>query len=180
LHDTIRPSLYQRAALFRFVFPDMKLNDFRERLQDHISDIQLKKTDINKLYFKYDPQKRSLSDFAHIVGIHPLELWLAAYLYHHPNADYQAVFRRANQRGWTPTDGFFVPLENLNRTNESVSYLNKMLLIRFTGHGNDWGIHSRNWFPPTRQRSVVLQIDRKPWPNLWVSSSMKASTNPPS
>ena len=36
LHDTIRPSLYQRPALFRFVFPDLKLNDFRERLQDHI------------------------------------------------------------------------------------------------------------------------------------------------
>ena len=105
LHDTLRPSLYQRAALFRFVFPDMKLDDFQERLQDHMSDIQLKKTDINRLYVKYDPQKRSLSDFAHIVGIHPLELWLAAYLCHHPNADYEAVHResksaRLDAYGW--------------------------------------------------------------------------------
>jgi len=95
LNDGVRPSLYQRAALFRFVSPDMKLNDFKKRLQNHMSDIQLKKTDINRLYFKYDPQKRSLSDFAHLVGIHPLELWLAAYLCHHPNADYEAVYRKS-------------------------------------------------------------------------------------
>jgi len=29
------------------------------------------------------------------VGIHPLELWLAAYLYHHPNADYEEVYQKS-------------------------------------------------------------------------------------
>jgi membrane peptidoglycan carboxypeptidase len=95
LHDAVQPSLYQRAALFRFVFPDVKRNDFKKRLQNHMSDIQLKKSDLNRLFVKYDPQKRSLSDFAHIVGIHPLELWLAAYLYHHPNADYKTVYQKS-------------------------------------------------------------------------------------
>jgi hypothetical protein len=95
LHDAVQPSLYQRAALFRFVFPDMKRNDFKKRLQNHMSDIQLKKTDLNRLFVKYDPQKRSLSDFAHIVGIHPLELWLAAYLYHYPNAGYETVYQKS-------------------------------------------------------------------------------------
>jgi membrane peptidoglycan carboxypeptidase len=95
LHDAIQPSLYQRAALFRFIFPDMKLNDFQKRLQNHMSGIQLNKTNISRLYVKYDPGKRSLSDFAHIVGIHPLELWLAAYLYHHPSADFDAVFQKS-------------------------------------------------------------------------------------
>ena len=95
LHDAVRPSLYRLAALYRFVFPDMNLDDYQERLQNQLSDIQLKKTEISRLYFKYNPQKRSLSDFADIVGIHPLELWLAAYLYHHPNADYEEVYQKS-------------------------------------------------------------------------------------
>jgi len=95
LHDAVRPSLYRLAALYRFVFPDMSQDDYQERLQNQLSDIQLKKPEINRLYFKYNPQKRSLSDFADIVGIHPLELWLAAYLYHHPNADYEEVYQKS-------------------------------------------------------------------------------------
>jgi hypothetical protein len=95
LHDAVRPSLYRLAALYRFVFPDMNQDDYQERLQNQLSDIQLKKPEINRLYFKYNPKKRSLSDFADIVGIHPLELWLAAYLYHHPNADFEEVFQKS-------------------------------------------------------------------------------------
>ncbi|MGD8662086.1 MAG: transglycosylase domain-containing protein, partial [Desulfobacterales bacterium] len=95
LHDVVRPSFYQRAALLRFVFPDMKLDDFKKRLQNQMSEIQLKKTNINRLYYKYDPQKRSLSDVAHLAGIHPLELWLVAYLWHHPNANYEAVYQKS-------------------------------------------------------------------------------------
>ncbi|MHC4526166.1 MAG: penicillin-binding transpeptidase domain-containing protein, partial [Planctomycetota bacterium] len=60
-----------------------------------MSESQFKKTEISGLYFKYNPQKRSFSDFADIVGIHPLELWLAAYLYHHPNADYEEVYQKS-------------------------------------------------------------------------------------
>ena len=95
LTDAVRPSLYRLAALYRFVFPGMNLDDYQEWLQNQMSDIQLKKPEIGRLYFKYNPQKRSLSDFADIVGIHPLELWLAAYLYHHPNADYEEVYQKS-------------------------------------------------------------------------------------
>jgi transcriptional accessory protein Tex/SPT6 len=146
----------------------MSQDDFQELLKSQLSENQFKKTEISSLYFKYNPQKRSFSDFADIVGIHPLELWLAAYLYHHPNADYEEVYQKSKSakldayRWLFRTDGFFVHRENLNRTNESAKYLNKMLLIRFTRHGNDWVIHSRNWFPPMQRLSVVLQIDRKP------------------
>jgi membrane peptidoglycan carboxypeptidase len=96
LHDAIRPSSFRTAALYRFVFPDMNLDDYQERLQkNQLSDVQLKKPEISRLYFKYNPQKRSLSDFAYIVGIHPLELWLGTYLYHHPDADYEEVYQKS-------------------------------------------------------------------------------------
>jgi len=95
LHDTVRPSLYRLAALYRFVFPDMNQDDYQQRLQNQLSDSQLKKPEISRLYFKYNPPKRSLSNFADIVGIHPLELWLAAYLYHHPNADYEEAYQKS-------------------------------------------------------------------------------------
>ena len=95
LHDAVRPSLYRLAALYRFVFPDMNLDDYQELLKSQLSESQFKKTEISGLYFKYNPQKRSFSNFADIVGIHPLELWLAAYLYHHPNADYEEVYQKS-------------------------------------------------------------------------------------
>jgi hypothetical protein len=60
-----------------------------------LSDERLKKSKLNRLYLKYNPQKRSLSYFAEILRIHPLELWIAAYLYHHPNADYQEVYQQS-------------------------------------------------------------------------------------
>jgi hypothetical protein len=60
-----------------------------------LSGIQLKKSEIGSLYLKFNPQKRSLIDFSDIVGIHPLELWLAAYLYHHPNASYEELYQKS-------------------------------------------------------------------------------------
>ena len=96
LHDTVHPSLYPLAALYRFVFPDMSLDDYQKRLQNQLSGIQLEKPEIRSLYFKFNPQKRSLIDFSDIVGIHPLELWLAAYLYHHPNAGYEELYQKSH------------------------------------------------------------------------------------
>ncbi|MCP4624935.1 MAG: glycosyl transferase family 51 [bacterium] len=96
LQDAVGTSIHRLAALYRFVFPDMSVDDYHDLLQKQLSDNQLKKSKINRLYQKYNPQKRSLSYFAEIVRIHPLELWLAAYLYHHPNADYQKVYQKSH------------------------------------------------------------------------------------
>jgi membrane peptidoglycan carboxypeptidase len=96
LHDTVNPSLYPLAALYRFIFRDMSLDEYQKRLQNQLSGIQLEKPKIRSLYFKFSPQKRSLIDFSDIVGIHPLELWLAAYLYHHPNAGYDELYQKSH------------------------------------------------------------------------------------
>ena len=95
LQDEIDPSLSRRVALYRFLFPEVALRDFQEQLQNQLSDIQFKKSDINRLYHKHNPHNRSLADVAHIVGVHPLELWIAAYLCHHPGADYEEVYRKS-------------------------------------------------------------------------------------
>jgi membrane peptidoglycan carboxypeptidase len=95
LTDAVGPSVDRLAALYRFVFPEISMNEVQNRLHYQLPDIQTKKTEINRLYSKYNPQKRSLFDFADIVGIHPLELWLGAYLYHHPKANYQEVYQKS-------------------------------------------------------------------------------------
>ena len=95
LTDAVRPSLYGLAALCRFIFPEMNLDEYQAWLQNQLPDIQLKIPETSRLYSKYNPQKRTLSDFADIVGLHPLELWVAAYSYHHPNAGYEEVYQES-------------------------------------------------------------------------------------
>jgi membrane peptidoglycan carboxypeptidase len=41
---------------------------------------------VDKLYQKYGIDKFSLSDRGYLAGVHPLELWLVAYLHEHPKA----------------------------------------------------------------------------------------------
>src|SRR3546814_4543978 len=46
---------------------------------------------MRKLYDSYSPDRLSLSDRAYVSGIHPLELWLAGYLYRHPGASMREI-----------------------------------------------------------------------------------------
>ncbi len=95
LQNEIGSAMYRRVALYRFLFPEMTLKNLRTLLREQLSDIPLKKYDINRLYHKHNPHKRSLTDVAHIVGIHPIELWIAAFLCHHPGADYKEVYQKS-------------------------------------------------------------------------------------
>ncbi|TAL53558.1 transglycosylase domain-containing protein [Pandoraea sp.] len=49
--------------------------------------------DLQTLYTKYDIDHFSLNDRAYLVGVHPLELWLVAYLHAHPGASLAQVLR---------------------------------------------------------------------------------------
>lgn len=52
---------------------------------------------IEELYARYDPQRLSLQDRAYLLGVHPLELWLAGYLQTHPQASYSEAMRASMQ-----------------------------------------------------------------------------------
>lgn len=46
---------------------------------------------MRKLYETYAPDRLNLADRSYISRIHPLELWLAGYLYEHPKADWNSI-----------------------------------------------------------------------------------------
>src|SRR3546814_10839228 len=60
---------------------------------------------MRKLYDSYSPDRLSLADRAYVSGIHPLELWLAGYLYRHPGASMREIVAasadvRLESYGW--------------------------------------------------------------------------------
>jgi len=82
-----------RAALGAFLA--------RHLPRDSISD-----DDLWDLYRKYNPSQFSLQDRGYLAGIHPLELWLVAYLQHHPGAPRARGYRSQQRRpGKMPMPG---------------------------------------------------------------------------
>jgi membrane peptidoglycan carboxypeptidase len=81
---SVRPIPQRLAAVYRYIFSERDLSAFRKFLQNQIPDNNWHESKIIKLYRKYGPNKLSLKDRSYIARIHPLELWLAAYLHKHP------------------------------------------------------------------------------------------------
>ena len=78
-------SVTQLAWAYRSVTPEAGLAEFGHFFQPQ-SDAR-----IAELYDGSDPLGLSISDRGRLAGMHPLELWVAAYLYRHPSALQQDV-----------------------------------------------------------------------------------------
>jgi membrane peptidoglycan carboxypeptidase len=72
------------AVIFRSLEPTGSIQQFRQFLASHGSTPDEKK--ILDLYENYGPDRMTLSDRGYVAHVHPLELWLGAYLIAHPNA----------------------------------------------------------------------------------------------
>ncbi len=91
-----RPVARRLAVVFQSVRPEAgraALGAFLARYlpRDSVSD-----DDLWDLYRKYDPSQFSLQDRGYLAGIHPLELWLVAYLQNHPGASRAEVIEASN------------------------------------------------------------------------------------
>ena len=87
------------AAVFRFVKPEAGIGEFSAFLQSRIPSLSLSELAIEKLYESYGPGKWNLQDQGYIARVHPLELWLVAYLRAHPAAGYSEIIKAsANER----------------------------------------------------------------------------------
>ena len=98
LFDEVHPSARRLAALYRYLAPDGSIQGFelflRSRALNPLSDAR-----VAALYNEFAPGRWSLNDLGYIIQIHPLELWLAAYLRNHPGATFgQAVAGSHDQR----------------------------------------------------------------------------------
>ena len=99
LLQSVRPAPKRLAAVYRFVEPQAGVGEFSAFLQSRIPSLSLSEQEIQKLYEAYGPASWDLQDRGYIARLHPLELWLVAYLRLHPKADESEVIRAsANER----------------------------------------------------------------------------------
>jgi len=81
----------QLAWAYRSVTPEAGLVEFAEFFRRHGMESALSEARIAELYDGSDPTGFSISDRARLARMHPLALWLAAYLRRHPGALQQDV-----------------------------------------------------------------------------------------
>jgi membrane peptidoglycan carboxypeptidase len=95
----IHPTAERLAAIYRFVRPQAKLDQFSEFLLTHMPTTSLSTTNIETLYLAYGPDNFSLTDRGYLAHAHPLEIWLLNYREQHPRATLSEVIANsANQR----------------------------------------------------------------------------------
>lgn len=99
LLQNMHPVPHRLASVFRYIKPAAGVGEFSAFLKSQIPSLSLSGEDIEKLYEKYGPEKWDLHDRGYIARIHPLELWLVAYLRAHPGAKKSEVMKASiNER----------------------------------------------------------------------------------
>ncbi|WP_119460458.1 transglycosylase domain-containing protein [Rhodospirillaceae bacterium SYSU D60014] len=86
LASRIRPKLERFAVIFRSVRPDADLDTFAAFLRERMPGADIDPATVGRLYEKHAPGRFNLADRGYLARVHPLELWLAAYLQTHPGA----------------------------------------------------------------------------------------------
>lgn len=86
-----RPFAKRLAVVFMSVRPDASRQDLGAFLHRYLPHESISDDDLWDLYQKYDSARFSLEDRGYLAGMHPLELWLVAYLQDHPNVSRDEV-----------------------------------------------------------------------------------------
>jgi membrane peptidoglycan carboxypeptidase len=89
-HLTAHPR--RLAAVYRYLEPQADLAAFKAFMKGRLANpAAFDDADYAALYETYGPDKFNLSDRGYIAQIHPLELWLVAYLRQHPQAGWNEI-----------------------------------------------------------------------------------------
>ncbi len=86
LLDSVRPTPQRLAVIFRSVAPEAGAEVFADFLRKRLPSSKLPDKELINLYERYAPQRYSLADRGYLARVHPLDLWLVAYLRRHPEA----------------------------------------------------------------------------------------------
>ncbi len=103
-HLTANPR--RLAAVYRYLEPHADIVAFTEFLKSRLNNpANLEESDYQYLFENYGVDKFNLADRGYIAQIHPLELWLVAYLRAHPGAGWSEITKAsADERqevyGW--------------------------------------------------------------------------------
>ena len=79
------------AAVHRFVWPDADVASLTGWLAGQLPNAAPPTDHVTTLYDRYTSSQFALADRAYLVGLHPLELWLVAYLEQHPKATWDEI-----------------------------------------------------------------------------------------
>ena len=91
LLDNLRPSPHRYAVIYRSVAPEAPFPAFVQFMRGHFPGSTLSEHDLASMYEKYAIEKFNLHDRGYLARIHPLELWLVAYMRQHPGANLTQV-----------------------------------------------------------------------------------------
>jgi membrane peptidoglycan carboxypeptidase len=80
LLQSVRPILGRLCMVYRYVHPDKDLASFMVFLREHFPESEFADVTVRSIYEKYAPEKFALPDIGFISHVHPLELWLVAYM----------------------------------------------------------------------------------------------------
>ncbi|MBB1269689.1 transglycosylase domain-containing protein [Shewanella sp. SR44-3] len=94
--NSIGQADHKLAASYRYLLPDESVASFKRFLERRLPDFHADNRQIERLYYKYGPDKFNLSDQGYIARVHPLEMWVLSYLIEHPEAT-QAQVREASR-----------------------------------------------------------------------------------
>ncbi len=93
----VQPTPRRLAAIFRSVRPEDSVTQMHDFIARHVSEVVPPSAD--ELYTQFAPNRFSLNDLGYLAGVNPLELWLVAYLKHHPQVTRsQVIAASAAQR----------------------------------------------------------------------------------
>ena len=86
LGSRARPVPHRLATVFRSVRPAASVDALGAFIKRRLPDASLSPKELQSLYDRYGPDRFNLHDRGYIARLHPLELWLVAYLQDHPEA----------------------------------------------------------------------------------------------
>ena len=85
LASRTRPAARRLAVVYLTARPEASRAELGNFLAHHLPPSSVDDDELWELWREYGPGRFSLQDRGYIAGIHPLELWLVAYLQDHPN-----------------------------------------------------------------------------------------------
>lgn len=101
----VRATPVKLATIYRSIEPRADLAGFHAFVERHLPDAAIADATLERLFEQYSPDHYNLADRGYVAGVHPLELWLVAFLRRHPGSTLaQAIDASGEERqqvyGW--------------------------------------------------------------------------------
>jgi membrane peptidoglycan carboxypeptidase len=97
LLQSTRPILARLGMVYRYVYPAKDLTAFRVFLQEHFAEFEFADATIRSIYEKYTPKRFTLPDIGFISHVHPLELWLVAYMQNQEKPEFSELMQASGK-----------------------------------------------------------------------------------